>query len=421
MNKSMPLRTQPAAPLKLGERLLRDDMLTSDQMQIALHEQRRNGGRLGAVLVRLGFISDEKLATVLAAHSGHEPVDLKTEFIDPDIARRLPRAVAERCRAVPMSFDGETLRLAMADPYDIAAMDEVRRYFPRPIDIKPFVASATDIKDALADYARSDADFDDILRKLEGAAAQARDADAGTHAWQHPVIRMVDSIIGEAVRAGASDIHLEPESSFVRLRIRVDGVLRQVRALHRDHWPELSHRLKIMANMNIADTRSMQDGRFRLQIGGAEIDFRMAVMPTVQGENIVIRILDHRRAVLPLEKLGYDAHALTQLDLLLQRPDGITLVTGPTGSGKTTTQYAILKKLCHVETNIMTLEEPVEYQFEMIRQTAIREQQGLTFANGIRGILRQAPDIIFIGEVRDADTAQMALRTSMPQMGLSPP
>jgi general secretion pathway protein E/type IV pilus assembly protein PilB len=183
--------------------------------------------------------------------------------------------------------------------------------------------------------------------------------------------------------------------------------------LHKSHWPELSHRLKIMAGMNIADTRSMQDGRFNMQVGSAEIDFRMAVMPTVQGENIVIRILDHRRALLPLEKLGYDKQALAQLDLILQRPEGVVLVTGPTGSGKTTTLYAILKRLSNVEINIMTLEEPVEYQFDMIRQTAIQEAQGLDFAEGVRGILRQAPDIIFIGEVRDADTARMALRASM--------
>jgi len=197
------------------------------------------------------------------------------------------------------------------------------------------------------------------------------------------------------------------------VRVRVDGVLRQKHALHRSHWPELSHRLKIMAGMNIADTRSMQDGRFHMQIGGAEIDFRMAVMPTVQGENIVIRILDHRRALLPLEALGYDAAALARMELILERPEGIVLVTGPTGSGKTTTLYAMLKRLSSVDVNIMTLEEPVEYQFEMIRQTAIQEQQGWGFAEGVRGILRQAPDIIFIGEVRDDDTARMALRAAM--------
>ncbi|MDR3424866.1 MAG: GspE/PulE family protein [Alphaproteobacteria bacterium] len=397
-------------PLRLGERLLRGDFITQDELQIALHEQRRGGERLGATLVKLGFINDEILANALAAHTGRDAVELKNIDIDPEAMRRLPRLVAERCRAAPVAFDGNVLHLAMADPHDIKALDEVRRYFPRQIEIVPLIAAETAILDAIDAHARTNVDFDAILSELEGVAATL--AQEG-EAWQHPVIRLVNNILTDAVREGASDIHLEPENSFVRLRVRVDGVLRQKHALHRSHWPELSHRLKIMAGMNIADTRSMQDGRFHMQIGSADIDFRMAVMPTVQGENIVIRILDHRRALLPLEKLGYDAKALTQLDGILERPEGVVLVTGPTGSGKTTTLYAMLKRLSTVEVNIMTLEEPVEYQFEMIRQTAIQEQQGLTFAEGVRGILRQAPDIIFVGEVRDDDTARMALRAAM--------
>ncbi|MDE2030295.1 MAG: Flp pilus assembly complex ATPase component TadA, partial [Alphaproteobacteria bacterium] len=376
MNKPLAIRAAPDN-LRLGERLLLDGIVSEDQLKIALHEQRRSGEHLGAALVKLGFLSGEMLAETLAAHTGCDSIDLKKTGIDLEAAQSLPRAVAARCRTIPVSFDGETLYLAMADPHDIAAMDEVRRYFPRPIDIVPLVASATDIADAIDDYAPSDAAFDDILQELEGLAATVSE---NNEAWQHPVIRLVNSIISDAVKAGASDIHLEPEESFVRLRIRVDGLLRQVRALHRDHWPELSHRLKIMAGMNIADQRSMQDGRFHMQAGGAEIDFRMAVMPTVRGENIVIRILDHRRALLPLEKLGYDRAALAQLGRVLERPEGVVLVTGPTGSGKTTTLYAILKRLSNVELNIMTLEEPVEYQFEMIRQTAIQEQQGMGFA-----------------------------------------
>ena len=396
--------------LRLGERLLRDGVVSPDQMQIALHEQRRSKERLGGVLVKLGFLSDEALANTLAAHTGRELIDLKAIDIDPEAMSRVPRLVAERCRVVPVSFDGEILHLAVADPLDIGSMDEVRRYFPRQTEIVQLIASEIDIAEAIETFARTTADFDDILQELEGVAATLSQEK---EAWQHPVIRLVNNILTDAVREGASDIHLEPESSFVRLRVRVDGVLKQRHALHRSHWPELSHRLKIMAGMNIADTRSMQDGRFHMQIGSAEIDFRMAIMPTVQGENIVIRILDHRRALLPLEELGYDSAALTQLERILERPEGVVLVTGPTGSGKTTTLYAMLKRLSNVEVNIMTLEEPVEYQFEMIRQTAIQDQQGIGFAEGVRGILRQAPDIIFIGEVRDDDTARMALRAAM--------
>jgi type II secretory ATPase GspE/PulE/Tfp pilus assembly ATPase PilB-like protein len=190
-------------------------------------------------------------------------------------------------------------------------------------------------------------------------------------------------------------------------------VMQQVRILHRTHWPELSHRIKIMASMNIADTRSLQDGRFDLVVGGTKVDFRVAVMPTSQGENIVIRILDHRRALLPLEKLGFSAASLTQLDHILERPEGIILITGPTGSGKTTTLYSMLTKISSINVNVMTLEEPIEYRLDLIRQTSVREGQGMSFAEGVRGILRQDPDIIFIGEVRDGETAQMALRASM--------
>jgi general secretion pathway protein E/type IV pilus assembly protein PilB len=304
LHKELPL--EPA--FRLGERLLHDQILTQDQIQIALHEQRKSGERLGSICVRLGFLSDEALATALAAHTGHDSADLTR--IDSDAMQQIPAHVAERCRVLPVSFDGNVLRLAMADPHDIAAMDEVRRYFPRQIDIVPLIASATDIADALESFARTNVDFDKILEELEGTAASLAQDNEN---WQHPVIRLVNNILNDAVREGASDIHLEPESSFIRLRLRIDGVLRQKHALHRSHWSELSHRLKIMAGMNIADTRSMQDGRFHMQIGGAEIDFRMAVMPTVQGENIVIRILDHRRALLPLEKLGYDSEALRNL------------------------------------------------------------------------------------------------------------
>jgi len=412
MNKIVPLRKceKESQGLRLGDLLRRDGLVTEDQLKIALHEQRQSKARLGAVLVKLGFLKDDALAWALAAQTGQELIDLKRADLDPELVNRLPRAVAERCRVVPVALEGDALRLAVADPLDIGVMDEVRRYFPRRTEIAQVIASESDILAAIESAARTSLDFDEIVQELEGVAASLSRDDGS---WQHPVVRLVDNILTNAVREGASDIHLEPENSFVRLRVRVDGVLRQKHALHRAHWPEISHRLKIMAGMNIADTRSMQDGRFHMQIGNADIDFRMAVMPTVQGENIVIRILDHRRAMLPLDRLGYSAATLARLEHILERPEGIVLVTGPTGSGKTTTLYAILKRLSRVDVNIMTLEEPVEYQFDMIRQTAIQEQQGLGFAEGVRGILRQAPDIIFVGEIRDDDTARMALRAAM--------
>ncbi|HUY69188.1 MAG TPA: ATPase, T2SS/T4P/T4SS family [Alphaproteobacteria bacterium] len=398
----------PAVADTLGARLVELGLVTPDQLRIALHEQRRGGHMLGLTLVELGFLGEDDLAGVLAERTGRRRIDLRKTPPDPDLMEKVPEAVARRCRAVPARLKGDTLELAMADPYDVTAIDEMRRYFPRRVEIVPLVAAAADIM-ALLDHAdRAAASINDILKELEtGESAE------GEEAWQHPVVRLVNTLLADAARRGASDLHFEPENSFVRLRYRIDGVLTQVRAIHRTHWPELSHRLKIMGGLNIADQRSLQDGRFRLSINGAEIDFRIAVMPTVQGENITVRVLDHRRALVPLEQLGFGGAALKELGRMLERPEGIVLVTGPTGCGKTTTLYSMLAKISTVEVNIMTLEEPVEYQLSLIRQTAVAEAQGLTFAEGVRGILRQDPDIIFIGEVRDPDTAQMALRAAM--------
>ena len=267
-------------PAQVGERLLQSESITRDQLQIALHEQRRSGQMLGAILVQLGFIDEETLASVLAERTGFSQIDLKRANINPELMCRLPKAVAQRCIALPVALHGNRLSLAMADPYDVMAMDEIRRYFPRPIEIEPLVAPAADIAEMLAHYHDHIPPLDGILSELETGTSET-DADSGS--WQHPVVRLVNTLLFDAVKRGASDIHFEPENSFIRLRYRIDGVMQQVRALHLSHWPELSHRIKIMAGMNIADQRSMQDGRFRLQVGGAEIDFRVVVMPTVHG------------------------------------------------------------------------------------------------------------------------------------------
>lgn len=394
---------------KVGEKLLQTGLITPDQLQIALHEQRRSGKMLGTILVQLGFLDGESLASILAERTGCASINLKNAVIDPELLQKLPKNVAQRCRAVPVNLQNNILQVAMADPYDVVAMDEIRRYFPRSLDLVALVAPATDIAEIIDHYSGFTVSLDTILKEIE----TGHSIKVAEEAWQHPIVRLANTILFDAVKRGASDIHLEPENSFVRLRYRIDGVMQQIRAIHRAHWPELSHRIKIMAGMNIADTRSLQDGRFQMQVGGADIDFRVSIMPTVQGENIVIRILDHRQALLPLEKLGFNTNALQKLNQILERPEGIVLVTGPTGCGKTTTLYSMLSKISSVDVNIMTLEEPIEYQFNLIRQTAVREEQGLSFAEGVRGILRQDPDIIFIGEIRDGNTAQMALRAAM--------
>ncbi len=399
----------PEAP-PIGERLAELGLITRDQLAIALREQRQKGEMLGVILIRLGFLDETAFARILAERTGRAAVDLKNFRLDPALLQCLPKAAALRCHALPLRLDEDTLDVAMADPYDIVALDTLRRYFPRHVAIVPHVAAKTDIDDALIYAYGADASLDDIVRELETGKT---DRPAHVQAYEHPVVRLVNQLLTDAVKSGASDIHLEPEQTFVRVRTRIDGAMRQVRALHLEHWPALSHRIKIMAGMNIADTRSIQDGRFHMQVGGGNVDFRVAIMPTVWGENIVVRLLDHRRSLLPLEGLGFDSGKIAVLERIMERPMGITLVTGPTGSGKTTTLYSILRRLSAADVNIATLEEPVEYQLELIRQTAIQESQGLTFAAGVRSVLRMDPDIIFIGEVRDGDTAQMALRAAM--------
>jgi len=226
-------------------------------------------------------------------------------------------------------------------------------------------------------------------------------------------VRLVNAIIMDAVKVGASDLHFEPEGQFVRLRYRVDGVLQQIRAFHKDYWPAISVRIKIVSGMNIADTRNPQDGRMGLNVAGREVDFRVASHPTVHGENIVIRVLDKQKSLKPLDELGFSEHNVKVMNTLLKRPEGIIVITGPTGSGKTTTLYAMLGSINNIGVNIMTLEDPVEYELPLIRQSSIREAGGMGFSDGVRSILRQDPDIVFIGEVRDMDTATMALRAAM--------
>ncbi|MDD3182021.1 MAG: GspE/PulE family protein [Alphaproteobacteria bacterium] len=403
-----PAPTKMTSAQKIGDLLLGMKALSQDQLHIALHEQKTTKEMLGEILVRLGFIDQDVLAIGLAARAGIEPIDLSTTYFDTELLRQLPKESAAMALALPLSLDHHKLEIAMADPFDVIALDEIRRHFPRTLQIVPRVASRSAIEALIANLDNSFGSIDDILTHLETGF---REPDAAS--YEHPVIQLVNHLLTDAVRRGASDIHLEPEDNFVRIRFRIDGTLRQIRALHQTHWAALSHRLKIMAGMNIADTRSIQDGRFQLQINGDDVDFRVAIMPSVWGETIVVRLLDHRKSLLPLAALGYSTTCEKKLTQIFEKPQGLIFVTGPTGSGKTTTLYSVLKKISAVDVHIATLEDPVEFQLDLIRQTAIQSSTGLDFAAGVRGLLRMDPDILFIGEVRDSDTAQMALRAAM--------
>jgi general secretion pathway protein E/type IV pilus assembly protein PilB len=401
------------AKARLGERLLTQRLITEDQLQVALHEQRSTGAMLGAVLVDLGFITEQMLAEFLAERSGFDRIDLKSMVLDPALVRRLPKDVARRLKALPVAVGETTIQVAMADPYDVMAIDQLRRYFPRELDLTPLISGETDILEAIDQYYGYEMSIDGILKELETGVFDVSSLVAEQGQYVHPVVRLVNMIMFDAVKTGASDLHFEPEAFAVRLRYRTDGVMHKVRILHKDHWPAISHRIKIMAAMNIADSRSIQDGRFSIRIGSRSIDFRVSLLPTVHGENIVIRVLDHTKSLLPLEVLGYSDDNLALLRRMLRRPEGIIIVTGPTGSGKTTTLYSMLREVSTGEVNVMTLEDPVEYQMALVRQTQVKEQAGITFVDGVRAILRQDPDIVFIGEMRDSETAQMALRAGM--------
>ncbi len=399
---------------RIGDRLVSMGIINESQLNVALQEKKVTGKLLGEVLVDLGFIDDETLSTFLAESSGFDVFDPKHTILDGEALGLIEKTVALKHQLLPVSINEYEAVVAMSDPYDVVAMDTLRRYMPKNVAIKPIVTTPSILSeaiDAAYGYASS---INAILKELEeGGDRQPELAGLSEEqAYAHPIVRLVNALVFDAVKIGASDLHFEPEENFVRLRYRKDGVLFTAQTLHKQHWSAISQRLKIMSNMNIADKLTPQDGRFHMNVGGREADFRVSSLPTVNGENIVLRVLDQSQSIMPLEKLGFSEHNLNLIRRAQSRPEGIVIVTGPTGSGKTTSLYSMLNEINNVEVNIQTLEDPVEYSLSMIRQTHVREGV-LDFADGIKALLRQDPDIIFIGEIRDAETANMALKAAM--------
>jgi type IV pilus assembly protein PilB len=398
---------------RMGDRMVAQGMITEAQLNVALQEKKISGKMLGEVLVELGFISEETLTSFLAQSSGFELFDPKHTIVDGDALSLLEKKTALKYSMLPISITGNDVRVAMADPYDVVALDTLRRFLPKGAQIKPLVTTAkvlAEAIDAAYGYASS---INAILKELEEGKEQKDVASLSENeAYSHPIVRLVNALVFEAVKMGASDLHFEPEENFVRLRYRLDGELFTAQILHRQHWNGISQRIKIMSEMNIADKMSAQDGRFGLDVGGRQADFRVSSLPTVHGENIVLRVLDKSASIMPLTKLGFSEHNKELIRRSQAKPEGIIIVTGPTGSGKTTSLYSMLNEINTVDVNIQTLEDPVEYSLGMIRQTHVREGV-LEFAEGIKALLRQDPDIIFIGEIRDGTTAEMALKAAM--------
>jgi len=400
---------------RLGEELVQQGLITKDQVRIALKEQKKTAKPLGEALVFLGFLSEGVLRDALGKMLGRESIDISKVIPDTDALSIIPKEVSTRFNIVPISLNrmGNTLSVAMTDIYNLLVLDRLRAIVGSRIEIVPLLSGETEISDAIDQFYGYELSVDGILHEIETGEVDYDSLEVEGNAYSQPLVRLVDAILADAVKRGSSDIHFEPEGGFLRLRFRIDGVLRQVRSLHKDYWSAIAVRLKVMSNMNIAETRAPQDGRINLNIRGHQIDFRVSSLPTTHGENIVLRVLDRAKGIVPLEELGLHEDALSQLKLIMARPQGIILVTGPTGSGKTTTLYSILAYVRSIEVNIMTLEDPVEYPMDMIRQTSINEVLRLDFAKGIRSLMRQDPDIILVGEIRDADTAEMALRAAM--------
>ncbi len=401
--------------LRLGEILVQQGVTTPDQIEIALTEQKKSKEKLGRILVRLGFATEAIIRDVIGGVIGQESVNLDYAVPDSDAVRLIPKNLARRLHVLPLTFDNKakTLTVAMTDTFNVVVLDQISVQVGRDIEIVPVLAGEAEIEKAIDQFYGFELSVDGILNEIETGEIDYQSLDAESDEYSQPVVRLVNALLSDAVKRSASDIHFEPEEGFLRFRYRIDGVLRQIRSIHKNYWSAIAVRLKVMAGMDIAETRAPQDGRISLSLSGRIVDFRVSTLPTVHGENIVLRVLDRQKGIVSLDKLGLKDDALNTLKIMVGRPEGIILVTGPTGSGKTTTLYSILNYLNEESVNIMTLEDPVEYPTSMIRQTSASETSRLDFASGIRSMMRQDPDIILVGEIRDEDTASMALRAAM--------
>lgn len=393
----------------LGVRLVEEGFLTKGQLDLALKEKNRNGGFLGEVLVRLNFISDEVLTNHLAAETQTKVINIKKMVIDDDLLKLIPVEQAQKYKILPIGREGDRLKLAMADAFNIVAIDALEKSTNFIIDVVS--ARESDIMEAIERHYIQGSSIDDTISRLMTSGA-VRDEDDGL-SGESPMVRLVEQIIALGIKQGATDIHFEPAEKILRVRMRIDGIMRPEVLLPSDLRPALTARIKLLSGMNVTEKRVPQDGRVTFQLGYREVDLRVSSLPTSQGESIVIRILESAENRPSFDQLGLEPGLQEKIQEVLNQPFGMVLVTGPTGSGKTTTLYAGLTEVDTVERSVFTLEDPVEYAFPQIRQTPIREDVGVTFASGLRSLLRQDPDVILVGEIRDQETAELAIRASL--------
>jgi type IV pilus assembly protein PilB len=414
--------------VRLGEILLKESLITQDQLDKALEFQRSNGGKLGSCLTKMGFITDDDITGVLSRQYGVPSINLKYYEIDPNVIKLIPQDTALRYQVVPLSRVGSVLTIAMTDPTNVFAMDDIK--FMTGFNVEPVVASESAIAEAISRFYGGGAssheelsslmkDLVDEEQELELAAdEQEMDASALEKAAEEaPIIKLVNLILTDSVKRGASDIHVEPYETEMRVRFRVDGVLQTVMNPPLKLRDAITSRMKIMAKLDIAEKRLPQDGRIMIKYKAEgkkkELDFRVSTVPTLYGEKIVLRLLDKENLRLDMTKLGFEAESLKKFERNILKPYGMVLVTGPTGSGKTNTLYSSVARLNQVDTNIMTAEDPVEFQLAGINQVQMKDQIGLNFAAALRAFLRQDPNIILVGEIRDFETAEIGVKAAL--------
>ncbi len=396
-------------------RLISDGIITQDQLQVAVEEM-KNSQDSGTetiieILVKLGFVSDKTVLDIVNPHNQIKQINLMERVLNQDIVKKLPRQFAILNKVVPIDEDGETVTIATENVANVIIIDKVKKYFDYK-KVKVVHASEEQITKVIDKYHKYSLKMSDIVAEIENSDVLNK-TFSEVASYKDPIVRLVDAIMIEGVSSDASDIHLEPEEYFVRIRCRIDGVLSTKFSFHKKYWSRVVGRIKIMSGLNIAEFRKPQDGGMSMDINDKKIDFRVSMIPTTHGENVVLRILDCSKSIVDLKELGFSAHNYKLMQLALKKPEGIIILTGPTGSGKTTTLYSLINSINNPSINIMTLEDPIEYSLPLIRQTQVNIKAGLDFAAGLRSILRQDPDVVMIGEIRDFETADIAIKASL--------
>ncbi|HEY8528347.1 MAG TPA: ATPase, T2SS/T4P/T4SS family [Paenibacillaceae bacterium] len=395
--------------LKLGELLVSSGIITEEQLEEALKKQQEVKKKLGAVLLDLGYITERQLVEALEFQLGFSAVSLYDAKIDPQVLSQVPESLARKHCIIPLRISDGKVVVAMEDPLNYEAIEEIR--LALNASVQPVIAPRSEIEQAISRHYGLEETVEELMEEIEwdGSADDIEEAQSQSS----PIVKLVNQIIQGAVAQRASDIHIEPGEKNVVVRYRVDGVLHQEKTLPKNMQGVLTARLKIISRLNITERRVPQDGRIQVQIDSRRIDIRISTLPTVHGESIVLRILDQSAGVKSMRDLGFSPENLAQFEKMIQRPNGIILISGPTGSGKTSTLYTALRRLNGPDVKIITIEDPVEYKLEGITQVQVNPQVGLTFASGLRSILRQDPNIVMVGEIRDAETAEIAVRASL--------